>query len=348
MSKTKSSNGSGNDSSYLSFEEPVISLDGKIRELEELSQVNNMDFSDEIRSFREKREKVIREIYGKLSAWERVQIARHANRPQGRDYLDMIFTNVIELSGDRMFADDLAIVTGLAEIGGRKVLFVAHHKGRNVRERHVTNAGSPHPEGYRKALQKMKLAERFGLPIVCLIDTKGAFPGTGAEERGQAIAIAENIRDMSVMAVPIVAVVIGEGGSGGALGIGVADRLLMMEYAYFSVISPEGCAAILWKSASKAPDAAESLKLTSSDLVNLGICDGVVPEPLGGAHQDRKAAGELLKNAIVTSLLEVVEKPIEELLEERYSKLRKIGAWTEGDRIKVAGAANAVDARAEG
>ncbi len=310
---------------YLPFEEPILKLDQKIRELEELSRVNKMDFSEEIRSFRERRGQVIRQVYGRLSSWERVQIARHERRPQARDYLDMVFSDFLELSGDRMFADDLAVVSGLARLGDERVVFVGQHKGRNVRERHVTNAGSPHPEGYRKALQKMKLAERFGLPVVCLIDTKGAFPGTGAEERGQALAIAENLREMSVLRVPIVATVIGEGGSGGALGIGVADRLLLMEYAYYSVISPEGCAAILWKSAAKAPEAAEALRLTAGDLVEMGICDEIVPEPLGGAHQDPKAAGEMLKEAILRNLAELKALPVDELLDRRYRKLRTIG-----------------------
>lgn len=312
---------------YLPFEEPILKLDQKIRELEELSRVNKMDFSEEIRSFRERRGQVIKDIYGRLSAWERVQIARHVRRPQARDYVDMLLGDFVELSGDRMFADDLAIVCGLGRLGDERILFVAQHKGRNVRERHVTNAGSPHPEGYRKALHKMKLAERFGLPVVCLIDTKGAFPGTGAEERGQALAIAESLREMSVLRVPIVATVIGEGGSGGALGIGVADRLMMMEYAYYSVISPEGCAAILWKNAGKAPEAAAALKLTANHLAEMGISDETVPEPLGGAHQDPKAAAEMLKEAIIRNVTELKAVPVDELLERRYQKMRGIGVW---------------------
>jgi acetyl-CoA carboxylase carboxyl transferase subunit alpha len=315
---------------YLPFEEPILKLDQKIRELEELSRVNRMDFSEEIKSFRERRGQVIRDIYSKLSAWERVQISRHEMRPQTRDYVDTIFDDFVELSGDRMFADDLAIVCGLARIGDERVMLVGQHKGRNVRERHVTNAGSPHPEGYRKAMQKMLLAERFGLPVVCLIDTKGAFPGTGAEERGQAIAIAENLRDMSLLRVPLVAVVIGEGGSGGALGIGVADRLMVMEYAYYSVISPEGCAAILWKSAARAAEAAAALRLTAADLIGFGICDEVIPEPLGGAHQDPKAAAGLLRNAILKNLLELKALPLETLLNLRYEKLRRMGVWQAG------------------
>ena len=319
-------------SGYLPFEEPILKLDQKIRELEELSRVNKMDFSEEIRSFRKKREEVITQVYGQLSAWERVQIARHVGRPQARDYAEMIFTDFLELSGDRMFADDLSVVCGFARLGGQRVMFVGQHKGRNVRERHVTNAGSPHPEGYRKALHKMKTAERFGLPIVSMIDTKGAFPGTGAEERGQAIAIAENLREMSLLRVPIVAVVIGEGGSGGALGIGVADRLLMMEYSYYSVISPEGCAAILWKSATKAADAAGALKLTATDLSDMGICDEIVKEPLGGAHQDTKAAAELLQAALLRNLAELQAAPTEQLVEERYARLRRLGKWLEEEK----------------
>lgn len=334
---------------YLPFELPLVELDEKIRELEELSKSNNMDFSEEIRSFRERRAKIIREIYGRLSAWERVQISRHEARPQARDYLDMVFTDFTELSGDRMFADDLAIVAGLARLGGERVLFIGQHKGRNVRERHLTNAGSPHPEGYRKAMVKMRLAERFGLPIVCLIDTKGAFPGTGAEERGQAVAIAENLRDMSALRVPVVAAVIGEGGSGGALGIGVADRLLMMEYAYYSVISPEGCAAILWKSAANAAEAAAALKLTAPDLAAMGMSDETIVEPLGGAHQDPKAAAESLKAAILRHLGELKAKPIDRLLAERYEKLRRHGVWLEGQQAQAAqAAAPAAPAGAEG
>lgn len=322
---------------YLPFEEPILELDQKIRELEELSSVNKMDFSEELRSFREKRGQVIRDIYGKLSSWERVQIARHERRPQVRDYLETLFEEFLELSGDRMFADDLAIVSGLARLGDEKVVVIGQHKGRNVRERHVTNAGSPHPEGYRKALHKMRLAERFGLPVVAMIDTKGAFPGTGAEERGQAIAIAENLREMSLLRVPVVAVVIGEGGSGGALGIGVADRLLMMEYAYYSVISPEGCAAILWKSAAKASQAASALKLTAEDLRGMGVVDEIVPEPLGGAHQDPKAAAELLRSALLRNLKQLKAAGVDELLGERYAKLRSIGAWMENGELVRSG-----------
>ncbi len=333
---------------YLPFEEPIIELDQKIRELEELSRVNKMDFSEEIRSFRDKRGQVIRDVYGKLSSWERVQIARHERRPQARDYLGTLFEDFLELSGDRMFADDLAIVSGLARLDDEKVVVIGQHKGRNVRERHVTNAGSPHPEGYRKALHKMRLAERFGLPVVCMIDTKGAFPGTGAEERGQAIAIAENLQEMSLLRVPIIAVVIGEGGSGGALGIGVADRLLMMEYAYYSVISPEGCAAILWKSAAKASEAAGALRLTAGDLKGMGVVDETVPEPLGGAHQDPKAASELLRSTLLRGLKELKSVPIEQLLEERYAKLRKIGAWIEGGELVQSGPGISTDDSVQG
>lgn len=314
---------------YLPFEKPLLDLDRKIRELEDLSKSNRMDFSEEIRSFRERRTEVLREIYSHLSAWERVQLARHERRPQARDYLDAAFSDVLELSGDRMFADDLAIVTALARLGEERVMVIGQHKGRNVRERHLTNAGSPHPEGYRKARLKFHLAERYGLPVVCLIDTKGAFPGTGAEERGQALAIAENLRELSLLRVPVVAVVIGEGGSGGALGVGVADRLLMMEYTYYSVISPEGCAAILWKSAASAPAAAAALKLTPADLTELGICDEIIPEPLGGAHNDPKAAATALRDVVLGHLRDLKAKPLEQLLAERYAKVRKHGVWLE-------------------
>jgi acetyl-CoA carboxylase carboxyl transferase subunit alpha len=297
-----------------------------------------MDFSEEIRSRRQKRAEAVRRAYANLSPWERIQVSRHERRPQTRDYLDMIFSDFLELSGDRMFADDLAIVAGLARIGDERVVVIGQHKGRNVRERHLTNAGSPHPEGYRKAMLKMRLAERFGLPVICLIDTKGAFPGTGAEERGQAAAIAENLRDMSVLRVPVVAAVIGEGGSGGALGIGVADRLLMMEYAYYSVISPEGCAAILWKSAANAPEAAAALKLTAPDLLAMKIIDEIVSEPEGGAHQDPRAAAELLKAALLRHLAELKAVPADVLLSRRYDRLRRHGVWEESQPAAAAAA----------
>jgi acetyl-CoA carboxylase carboxyl transferase subunit alpha len=314
---------------YLPFESEIAEHDRIIRDLEELSRTNKADFSEEIKARRQKRAESLQKAYASLSPWERIQVSRHERRPQTRDYLDMIFTDFMELAGDRMFADDLAIVAGLARLGDERVMLIGQHKGRNVRERHLTNAGSPHPEGYRKALLKMHLAERFRLPIVCLIDTKGAFPGTGAEERGQAAAIAENLRDMSMLRVPVVAAVIGEGGSGGALGIGVADRLLMMEYAYYSVISPEGCAAILWKNAGNAAEAAAALKLTAQDLVGMKIIDEIVKEPLGGAHQDPRAAAEMLKAALLRHLSAVKALPADRLIAERYARLRRHGVWQE-------------------
>jgi acetyl-CoA carboxylase carboxyl transferase subunit alpha len=320
---------------YLPFESEIAEHDRKIRELEELGRADKIDYSEELKGLRERRVDIVRRAYANLSPWDRIQVSRHERRPQARDYLDMIFTDFMELSGDRMFADDLAIVTGLAKVGEERVAFIGQHKGRNVRERHLTNAGSPHPEGYRKAMLKMRLAERFGLPIVCLIDTKGAFPGTGAEERGQAAAIAENLRDMSALRVPVVATVIGEGGSGGALGIGVGDRLLMMEYAYYSVISPEGCAAILWKSAANAAEAAAALKITSDDLAEMKITDETVKEPLGGAHQDPKAAAEMLKAALLRHLGALRGLPIDRLIEERYARLRRHGVWLEGEQEKL-------------
>ncbi|HOX08531.1 MAG TPA: acetyl-CoA carboxylase carboxyltransferase subunit alpha [Planctomycetota bacterium] len=328
-----------NSAVYLPFESELAEHDRKIREIEELSRANKMDFSEELRVLRERRVDIVRKAYSNLGPWERIQVSRHERRPQTRDYLDLIFTDFMELSGDRMFADDLAIVAGLARLGDERVMVIGQHKGRNVRERHLTNAGSPHPEGYRKAMLKMRLAERFALPVVCLIDTKGAFPGTGAEERGQAAAIAENLRDMSVLRVPVVAVVIGEGGSGGALGIGVADRLLMMEYAYYSVISPEGCAAILWKSASNAAEAAAALKITAGDLAEMKIIDEIVKEPLGGAHQDPKAAADTLKAALLRNLAEIKGLPVDRLLAERYARLRRHGVWMEGAAASAPAAA---------
>ena len=339
--------GPGTNGGYLPFEREILEHDRTIQELEELSRTQKMDFSEEIRSRRQKRAEAVRRAYANLSPWERIQVSRHERRPQTRDYLELIFTDFLELAGDRMFADDLAIVAGLARIGDQRVVIVGQHKGRNVRERHLTNAGSPHPEGYRKAMLKMRLGERFGLPVVCLIDTKGAFPGTGAEERGQAAAIAENLRDMSVLRVPVVAVVIGEGGSGGALGIGLADRLLMMEYAYYSVISPEGCAAILWKSAANAPEAAAALKLTAQDLTEMKIIDEIIPEPPGGAHQDPKAAAELVKAAVLRHLAELKTRPIDRLLAERYARVRRHGVWLEGQQAQAPSAAAPGPADAE-
>jgi acetyl-CoA carboxylase carboxyl transferase subunit alpha len=309
----------------LGFEQPILDLVKKIEELRNLSEATGMDLDGEVRPLEERCERLTREIFANLSPWERVQLARHPKRPLTMDFMSRVFEDFVELHGDRLFGDDRAVVTGFARLDGRKVLVVGHRKGRDTKSKLTCNFGCAHPEGYRKALQKMRLAARFGLPIVSLVNTPGAYPGIGAEERGQAWAIAENIMEMSGLAVPIVVVVIGEGGSGGALGIGVGDRVLILEHAYYSVISPEGCAAILWKNGEKAPDAAQALRLTADDLLRLDLVDGIVPEPLGGAHRDHAAAAALLKEALVTALDELSEIPAEKLLADRYARIRNLG-----------------------
>jgi acetyl-CoA carboxylase carboxyl transferase subunit alpha len=269
------------------------------------------------------------QIYGNLSAWQRVQISRHIARPFFLDYVRMAFTDFVELKGDRLFGDDASMPGGLASIDGIRCVVIGQQKGRDMKENLLRNFGSPHPEGYRKALRLMRLAEKFGLPVVALIDTPGAYPGVGAEERHIAEAIAVNIRDMMALRTPIVSVVIGEGGSGGALGIGVADRVLILENAYYSVISPEGCAAILWKHRKHAPEAAEALKLSSPDLLQMGLVDGVIPEPSGGAHCDPVQAAENLKSAISKELQPLLKTPVDKLLRARYDKFRKMGVFEE-------------------
>jgi acetyl-CoA carboxylase carboxyl transferase subunit alpha len=314
----------------LDFERPIIELEQKIADLEDLAEQTAMDLTTEIRPLRELREKLLKQIFSSLTPWQMVRLARHPLRPVTMDYVNLIFEDVIELRGDRLFGDDRAIMTAFARIGDESVLLVAHRKGRTTEERLATNFGCAHPEGYRKALAKMKIAEKFGLPIITLINTPGAYPGIGAEERGQASAIARNILEMSKLRVPIVCCVIGEGGSGGALGIGVGDRTLVMEYSYYSVISPEGCAAILWKSGEKAEAAATALKLTARDLLELRLIDEIVPEPLGGAHRDPPKAGILLRDRLLRNLKELKALPTEDLLEKRYQHYRWIG---DGDEL---------------
>ncbi len=317
---------SGLSSGALAFERPIQEIEQRIAELEGLAASTRLDISGEIEALRLRLAEQIERTYGELSAWERVNVARHAKRPVAADYISSILDDFYELHGDRCFGDDPAIVTGFATIEDRRFLLVGNRKGRTTKERLECNFGCAHPEGYRKALRKMKLAERLGLPIVSLINTPGAYPGIGAEERGQALAIAENILAMVSLRVPIVAIVIGEGGSGGALGIGVGDRVLMLEYAYYSVISPEGCAAILWKDAEKTPEAAAALKLTAPDLVKLGIVDEVIPEPPGGAHRAPGAAMAEVRKVILRHLRALGELPTERLLSERLAKYRHIGA----------------------
>jgi acetyl-CoA carboxylase carboxyl transferase subunit alpha len=311
----------------LDFEKPIIELEEKLADIRNHSREHDVDVDIEVRRMEEKIEATKRQIYMNLTPWERVQIARHPARPYTLDYLQLSFCNYVELHGDRLFADDRAMPGGFATIEDRKCVVIGHQKGRELKENIKRNFGCANPEGYRKALRLMRIAEKFSLPFVTLIDTPGAYPGVGSEERHISEAIAVNLREMMTLRTPIVSVVIGEGGSGGALGIGVADRVLMLENSYYSVISPEGCAAILWKHRKHAPEAAAALKLTAKDLKELGIIDEVVPEPLGGAHQDHEAAIANLRSAVARQLDDLCDQPIDKLLEKRYEKFRKIGEF---------------------
>jgi len=328
---------SGAKTGGLAFERPIEEIEAQIAELESLSLSTRLDISSEIEALKARLRKTIDKTYSELTAWERVTVARHPKRPVASDYVAEICDDFFELHGDRAFGDDAAIMTGFATVEGRRFLLVAHRKGRTTKERLECNFGCAHPEGYRKALRKMRLAEKLGLPVVSMINTPGAYPGIGAEERGQAMAIAENILAMFSLRVPILAVVIGEGGSGGALGIGVGDRVLMLEHAYYSVISPEGCAAILWKDGERSPDAAEALKLTSKDLLGLGVIDEVVTEPLGGAHRAPSVAMDEVKRVLLRHLDELGRVPTDRLLTERHEKYRRM-ASIEG-RFPVVGGA---------
>ncbi|NUN49405.1 MAG: acetyl-CoA carboxylase carboxyltransferase subunit alpha [Candidatus Brocadiae bacterium] len=320
---------------FLEFEQPVRDIEQKIVELKKVSEQLDVDFSANIGELQKQIETLKRQIYSNLTPWQRVQLARNAGRPDTMDMIAGFVEGFQELHGDRYFGDDAAIVCGPGTIGGHRVMFIGQRKGKNTKDRLKCNFGSPHPEGYRKALRKMKIAEKFHLPVVCLINTPGAYPGIGAEERGQANAIAENIFEMSLLRTPIVCIVIGEGGSGGALGIGVGDRLAIQENAYFSVISPEGCAAILWKSSDKAPQAADVLKLTPKDLIRLKIFDDIIPEPVGGAHTDPAAAMATVKDYIVKTLDALKAIPMDELIERRYQKYRHIGVYIEQEQEKI-------------
>ena len=308
----------------LDFEKPILELEKKIQELKNASD-KKMDISSEVKKLEDKVEKLKKETYSNLTAWQKVQLARHPQRPYTLDYINFIMTDFMELHGDRLFSDDKAIVAGLAKLDNQKIAVIGHQKGRDTKENLKRNFGCAHPEGYRKALRVMQLAEDFDLPVIIFIDTPGAYPGIGAEERGQSLAIALNLREMSSIATPIVSIVIGEGGSGGALGVGVADRICVLENSYYSVISPEGCAAILWKDGSKAPQAAEVLKLTGEDLLSLKIIDEVIPEPLGGAHRDPQKTAQALKESIARNLKELKSSGKEGLLESRYKKFRVMG-----------------------
>ncbi len=320
----------------LEFEKPFAKLEEQIHELEEQQRTRGMDLSAEIRDIRKNLVVMIRKKYESLTPWEVVQVARHPDRPQTIDYVEAFVKDFKELHGDRLFRDDRAILCGLGRIGGERVMVVGHHKGRDTREKVACFFGCAHPEGYRKALRCMRLAEKFRVPIVIFIDTQGAYPGIGAEERGVAEAIAVNLREMACLRVPIVGTVIGEGASGGYVGIGVADRLLMLEYAYCSVITPEGCAAILWRTAAKAPEAAEALRLTAADLKQFGVIEEIVPEPLGGAHRNPREMAITLERRIGRHLRELKQRPLDELLAERYEKLRRVGVVAEAAAGSVA------------
>jgi len=309
----------------LEFEKPITDLENKIQELRSFTSDKKIDLSSEVKRLEEKLESLKKDIYSNLTPWQKVQIARHPQRPYTHDYLSLIATDFLELHGDRLFADDKAIVAGLATIESQRVMVIGHEKGRDYKEKITRNFGMAHPEGYRKALRLMQMAQDFHLPLVIFIDTPGAYPGIDAEERGQAQAIAYNLREMVAISTPVVAVVIGEGGSGGALGIGVADRVCVLENAYYSVISPEGCAAILWKESSRAPDAAAALKLTAQDLLQEGLIDEIIPEPLGGAHRDPQAIAQAIKKSILFHLKELDSLNGEELLKQRYKKFRTMG-----------------------
>jgi acetyl-CoA carboxylase carboxyl transferase subunit alpha len=312
----------------LDFEQPLVELESRRRALEQTTD-RTPQAEEELRHLRRELADRTREIYAGLTPWQIVQVARHKDRPYTSDYLALAFEEFVELHGDRRYGDDRAIRTGFARLDRYKVLVVGHQKGRTYKERSACYFGCAHPEGYRKAILKMKLAEKHGLPVICLIDTPGAYPGIGAEERGQSQAIAENMYEMSRLRTPIICLVIGEGGSGGALGIGVGDRVAMLEFSYYSVISPEGCAGILWKSHQYAERAANALKFTSPDLQRLGVVDHVIPEPLGGAHRDPQQMAIRVKQYLARSLRELVSLPVEKLLDGRYEKFRRMGVFLE-------------------
>ena len=324
---------------YLDFEQPIIELQSKLDALTRTTQTSGVevDFEGEAEQIREKIEETRKAIYSKLTPWQRIQLARHPRRPYTLDYIETAFDEFSELHGDRLYSDDRAVVSGFAKLVDERVMVMGTQKGRDTKENVLRNFGCAHPEGYRKALRLMKLANKFGLPIITIIDTAGAFPGIGAEERHIAEAIAVNLKEMMTLEVPIIAVVIGEGGSGGALGIGVADRVLILENAYYSVISPEGCAAILWKDRAAAPDAAEALKITPDHLKNFGLVDEIIPEPLGGAHNDPAQTAETLKAQLLKHLKALKKTPLKKLQAERYEKFRAHGQFEEQ---KLANAGN--------
>ena len=313
----------------LDFEKPILELERKVDELKTIAANKDLDLSGEVQRIEEKLAKLKKEVYDGLTPWQRVQIARHPKRPYTLDYIEMIMTDFVEIHGDRHFADDMAMICGMAKLNGEKIVVIGHQKGRDTKENLERNFGCAHPEGYRKAMRVMEFAEKFHLPVVAFIDTPGAYPGIGAEERGQAEAIAHNLRQMTELKTPVIVFVIGEGGSGGALGIGIGDKVYVLENSYYSVISPEGCAAILWKERSRASDAAKSLKLTAKDLLEMKIIDGIIKEPLGGAHRNPQETAQNIKAAIKKDLSALKDIPKEKLLEMRYAKYRSIGIFKE-------------------
>ena len=314
---------------FLDFELPVAELENKIDELRFVQSDSAVDISEEISRLRTKTENQLKDIYSKLTPWQIAQVARHPQRPYTLDYISLMFTDFYELHGDRSFADDPAIVGGLARFNGQSVMVIGHQKGRDLKERTLRNFGMPRPEGYRKALRLMELAEKYKIPVITLVDTPGAYPGIGAEERGQSEAIGKNLIVMSGLRVPIISVIIGEGGSGGALAIAVGDALLMLQYSTYSVISPEGCASILWKSADKAPEAAETLGITAQRLKALGLIDKIVTEPLGGAHRDHQQMADSLKKAVADSLRAFQDLDTESLIAQRHARIRALGKFKE-------------------
>jgi acetyl-CoA carboxylase carboxyl transferase subunit alpha len=314
---------------FLEFEQPIAELETRIEELRFVQDDSAVDISDEIQRLTKRSQSLTKDIYGKLSPWQVAQVARHPQRPYTLDYIQLLFTHFEELHGDRSFADDPSIVGGLARFGNEPCMVIGHQKGRDTKEKILRNFGMPKPEGYRKALRLMHLAEKFGLPVFTFVDTPGAYPGIDAEERGQSEAIGRNLFEMARLRVPLIATIIGEGGSGGALAIAVGDVVVMLQYATYSVISPEGCASILWRSADMAPDAAEALGITSSRLKTLGLIDKIVPEPLGGAHRDPQATAQALRKALVEALRQLQEKKPKELVEERLERLMSYGKFKE-------------------
>jgi acetyl-CoA carboxylase carboxyl transferase subunit alpha len=318
------------DLKFLDFEQPIAELEAKIDELRFVGDDSEININEEVARLKSKSEALTKSIFSKLGAWQIAQIARHPMRPYTADYLGLIAPDFQELHGDRMYADDPAIIGGVGRVDGRPIMFIGHQKGRDTKERVRRNYGMPKPEGYRKAQRLMKMAEKFSMPIVTLIDTPGAYPGVGAEERGQSQAIAQSLYVMAKLKTPIVSVVIGEGGSGGALAIGVSDRLLMLQYSIYSVISPEGCASILWKSAEKAEEAAEAMRITAESLNGFGLVDEVLPEPLGAAHRDPAATADVIRNALLKHLTDVDQLDIDQLLAQRQRRLAGFGQFKEG------------------